>query len=282
MAVYDGQVIESRPDWLTITVADEVDRIVLERRAERILLDERAKGDDLRPLTWRGYDGGQTRHARYGQREDSDMLQLSGPLAAEHLGAMVALAHNVTRLDVCVTTKLPGVSDVLIREAYDDGRAHADRQGRNVGYQLLEHSRRGSTLYVGARSSRAFGRLYNKFTESELGYYRDCFRYEVEAKGQLAGHLARDLVAAPDRDARIRSVVYDHFCQRGIAPGFKRGNDDLPLSPYRRRPDDLSRLAWLQRQVAPTLKRLEKRHLLDAGVQALGLTSYMNPLDSGR
>lgn len=279
MTVYAGDVIESRPDYLTITAKGDVDRIILEHRAKGILLSEHARGDDLRPLTWRGYDGGQTRHCQYGQRQDSDLLRLSGALAADRLDEVLPLASNVTRLDLCVTCRLPGVTDELIRESYGQGREHQSDRGRAVDYQLLEHSRRGSTLYIGSRASRSYGRLYNKFSESQLDYFRGCFRYEVEAKGELAVALARALSVAPDRGASIQQYVHDHFSERGVEPAFHPTGHRLSVQPYRRRPDDSSRLAWLATQVAPTLERLRKRHLLDAGVQALGLADYMAPLD---
>lgn len=271
MQSYNATVIESRPDWLTMTARDEVKRLWLDKLASRIFYDQAAAGADCRPLQWQGYSGIQTKEARYGRRSDTDLLVLSGALAADQLDRALPLADNVSRLDLCVTARIDVPADLLIEESYEQTAAFRSRAGRSPQAQLIQNSWGGYTLNIGSRRSRAYGRVYNKHAQSELDYYAGCVRHELEAKGKLATSLAARVAASPDRDATCRTLVHQYLSGWGCPTLYESGEEEQRVAPFRRRTDDTSRLLWLERQVAPTLRRLQKKGLAPQAASALGL-----------
>lgn len=271
MQSYNGDVLESRVDWLTMTAAGTVERQDLEALATEIVQAQQTAGAEVKPWGHWGYSGFGTRHAHYGQRPDSDCLVLSSALADDYLSRAVPLASHISRLDSCVTARAPEADDSLIVGGYDAGRNAVFRGGHKPAFELLQHSQRGVTLYVGSRASRTFGRLYNKHRESELDYYAGCFRYEVEQKNDVANCRALDLAAGTDRGDKVKRDVYAFFANRGVEPIFAPGDGRLSASPYRPHTDDQRRLLWLAGQVRTSVKALIERGHGQEVLDALGL-----------
>lgn len=268
---YNGEVIESRVDWLTMTAAGTTERQDLEALAAEIVTTQQVAGAEVKPWGHWGYNGFGTTHAHYGQRPDSDCLVLSSALADDYLSRAVPLASHVSRLDSCVTVRAPDADDTLIIGGFDAGRTAIFRGGHKPSFELLQHSQRGTTLYVGSRASRTFGRLYNKHRESELAYYAGCFRYEVEQKNDVASNRARDLAADPDRRATLQRDVYSFFANRGVDPVFAPGDGRLSAIPFRPHTDDQRRLLWLAGQVRKSVAALCDRGREEDVRAALGL-----------
>lgn len=268
---YNGEVIESRVDWLTMTAAGTVERQDLEALAAEIVTGEQTAGSEVKPWAHWGYTGFGTNHAHYGQRPDSDCLVLSSALADDYLSRAIPLASHVSRLDLCVTARTGDADDTLIVGGFHAGRTAVFHGGHKPAFELLQHSQRGTTLYVGSRASRSFGRLYNKHRESERDYYAGCFRYEVEQKNDVAGDRAAYLAADPDRRGTIQRDVHSFFAKRGVQPCFPDGDGRLSVEPYRPHTDDQRRLLWLAGQVRVSVKALMDRGRTDDVLAALGL-----------
>lgn len=268
---YQSDVIESRVDWLTMTASGTQERLDLAARAEEIVRDEAAAGNDARPWAHWGYSGFGTRQAHWGERPDTDILMLSGAVADKYLAEVLPLASHVSRLDTCVTVRVPDAPDDLIRREYNAAIGHVFAGGHKPSYELLQHSRKGDTLYIGSRSSRTFGRLYNKHRESELAFYAGCYRYEVEYKNNVAEHSAHRLLAHPDRGATIQCDLHSFFEKRGVQPIWTPSSRRLPGAPFRPHSDDNRRLLWLSGQVRKSVEGLIERGLEDQVRFALGL-----------
>lgn len=264
-----------------MTASGTQERLDLAHVAEQIAREQTTAGDDGKPWSWQGYSGFATPHCKWGERPDSDILILSGALADEEMHRVLPFASNVSRLDTCVTVRVPDLPQEYLRGVYDSARNTTFPGGHKPSFEILQHSQRGDTLYVGARTSRNFGRLYNKHAESELEFYAGCYRYELEQKGDVAVARARRLAHDPDRQSGIQRHLHTFFSQRGVEPIFAAGEGRLPGPAFRRHPDDISRLLWLSGQVRKTLDTLDKHGLKEQALFALGLDSSHQTLDAG-
>jgi hypothetical protein len=252
-------VKESQVDWLTLTFKEGGKWAAARIAAEHLLARELADGEDEQPLRFQGYDGRQAGRCGYGVRDDGALIRLSGAVADEGLPDLLPLATNVSRIDLAVTLALPQNWPNPMKEGFRLGPTIKPTRGAAPDYQLIEHSRQGTTLYVGARTSPRFGRVYDKWRESQLDFYRGCTRYELEAKGKLAARLAAAVAGAADRRSTIRVYVRDYFQPRGVDVPIDEADADLHLSLYRPRTSDLSRLHWLGTQVKGVVDELRAR-----------------------
>lgn len=259
MSDEQGVVKEAQIDWLTLTFKEGGKWYIAKAAAERALERERADGCDEQLLRFQGYEGRQAGRCGYGTRDDGAIIRLSGGLADEGARDLIPLASNVSRIDLAVTARLPDNFPNPMTEGYRLGPTTPVERGTGPAYQLIQHSTKGATLYVGARTSQAFGRVYDKWRESQLAYYRGCVRFELEAKGRLGSRLAVAVAGDSDRGATIRAKVHDYFSERGVPVPFERGGGDLRVASYRPRTDDLSRILWLGTQVKGVVDELRAR-----------------------
>jgi len=250
---------ESQVDWLTLTFREGGKWQAARAAAEHALEREKADGCDEQPLRFQGYDGRQAGRIGFGVRDDGALVRLSGALADEGLADLLPLASNVSRIDLAVTMKLPKGYPNPMKEGFRLGPTIKPARGAPPDYQLIEHSRQGTTLYVGSRTSPRFGRVYDKWKESQLDWYAGCTRYELEAKSRLAVRLAAAVAGAADRRSTIRVLVRDYFQPRGVNVPDDETDDDVSISAYRPRTSDFSRLHWLGTQVKQVVDELRAR-----------------------
>lgn len=105
----------------------------------------------------------------------------------------LAMGANVTRIDIAIDTskwlRLKHMKTLLDQN-------EAETRARD--WNLIE-GRKGSTLYVGSRTSEKFLRIYDKGVEQEIDTL--WYRIELECKGDYARGVA----------LHIDSVGYDYF-----------------------------------------------------------------------
>lgn len=78
-------VIESQPDWATLTTSGTPRDSRLFHWGRAILRVEESRGGKRIPWALRGYAGEHCGHVSVGERPGSDIVQLSGQAATEHL-----------------------------------------------------------------------------------------------------------------------------------------------------------------------------------------------------
>jgi hypothetical protein len=252
-------VKEAQVDWLTLTFKEGGPWIRAKANALALQAAEARDGEDTTPVWFKGYTGEQCGRVGILQRDDGGLIRVSGALADEAFPHLQPLASNVSRIDLAVTLRLPPGYPNPMKEGYARGPTMVPPRGAAPDYQLIEHSRKGTTLYVGSRTSPRFGRVYDKWAESQLDFYRGCTRYELEAKSRLAARLAAVVASAPDRRSTIRAVVRDYFEPRGVTVDCDDDDPDVRVSAYRPRTSDLSRLHWLSTQVKGVADDLRAR-----------------------
>lgn len=243
-------------DWITATRSgDQLDQ-PLYALGEALLLLEDPSHDQTSPQTLLGYVGSAAPGIFVGKRSDGSMVRLSGSKAASWWRQVVNCCTNVSRLDLAVTVALKEPKPRLAMEHYKRCRQVTTATGRPPKYSLLVDTLGGQTIYVGARSSDLYARLYDKGVESGLAEQGELWRYEVEVKAKAAGSLALDLCSKGDPSPAICGYVFDHFADRGIQPEFARGVGEYRVGDSKVSADIASVLGWLHRSVRPTLHRL--------------------------
>lgn len=139
---------------------------------------------------------------------------------------------------------------------------------------------KGDTLNVNKRSSDTYARLYDKASESGEGVPRTRWRYEVEHKRSVARRVAAMLDGCESLEVSARSVVFDYFDARGVAPIFTKAGQSETQSPRSARAKT-SVLDWFRDSLSITVARAIQQHGSLAVVDALGLR-YLVDSDNER
>jgi hypothetical protein len=270
-------------DWLTITVKGYEKRHLVMQEVQRIASDLEGQGNVRRKWGMKGYLGYNIAGLRWGIRDDSDICMLSGETAALNWEPALALAENVTRVDLAATLTLAKPKMDVARSAYsliitDPDKCHCKKRR----FTFIENTAGGQTLYVGSRASDQFGRLYDKGCESEENLCAPpgiIWRYEVEFKSYRAKKLAIQLAETARREETdvsedIGTFVSQWFIGRNITPIWVGASDDMDWTCEieAQITDDDASLRWLSIQVRPTVERLLDRKRADEVFDALGIT----------
>jgi DNA relaxase NicK len=275
---YSTYVLEAQLDWLTATVHKQKPRDWLRVMALAWQSEERDAGNRDQPFRLMGYSGTRVGRVRWGERDDSGLLQLSGQLATDHFDAVWNYGALFTRLDLAVTVRTSVLDDGVAMRHFDEAKAFALEHPRAAAVSLVRNSDGGSTCYLGSRSSDFYLRIYNKQRECEAAgdpegaeYYERCWRYELELKGAPAASVAGQLRYSADRPGLVRSLLHYWVSHHGLEPIFGLEGPPERLVGFRRRSDRLTKLVWLSKQVRPTVQWLKESGGLEDLLEALGL-----------
>lgn len=264
-------IVESQVDWLTLTRPSSLEDDRLLNLGE-VIMHEQAKTDpSISQWSWKGYSGKRGEHFAFGRRYDSDILQLSSDVAAKWFDAAWQRAAKCTRIDLAVTVRYDGGREWVARDGYQQGLDWNAQHGRGPERTLIVNGRGGSTAYLGTRTSDLYARLYDKWRESGDERYRYCWRWEVEAKADIAGRIGHRLSASVDRPSDVANIVATHFVRRGVCAEWMEGRDTGRIETVRRPSGTLSRLGWLDKSVRPVIERLLPLVSEEEILEALGL-----------
>lgn len=247
-------------DYLTVTVGCSNEW----RESVRNLLHTVELGEKRRPWRFLQYSGYSVHHidghCSWGAAKRGGIIQASGRLAA----ALAARANKwlpqefrVTRLDFAVTFCLEGPNQ-LVRQLMGQ-----ERPGWRA---IIPHSGEGGgTLYIGDRTSDAFGRLYDKGAHLNVDLPKDqqvpiakLWRAEVEYKGKRARQVYDAWQAkktVDDRRAFVCDTTLTWFQERGVFLPVICTSPSI-VSVASRGIDDIRTLKWFYEQVRPALVRL--------------------------
>lgn len=272
----DVKVLEARVDWLTATVGPGYKGAILASRAADWQAKRCAEGYRLKEFRWSGYLGESVDGITWGQREDGSILRLSGEMAHRYHQTALTFASNVSRIDVQVTvqtsdgfTNYASLANALVQ---DDNRV----KNGMTRTSLIKSTPRGTTSYIGSRSSDRYMRVYDKTAESDGAYPNYSWRYEVEYKKDRAFRVAQEVLRQKGSPEGIRQIVEQAFANYRIAipvPALPPGWRDAGI---RQETNDERRLAWLQTSIRPMLSKLMEG--IDKGtiLEALGLDGLID------
>lgn len=275
-------ILESRLDWVTVTVRPGNRQLVLKGRAHLWMEDEVKRGSTRQAFKNPFYTGERAGGVTWGEREDDSMLVLSGVCAGRWGPIAVTWADNVSRLDVQVTTVDPDLSH--------DWAGYVDRlaalvpqvQSGELHTRLIRSRPDGVTCYIGSGRSDRMLRMYDKYAESGHVYPPGSWRWEVQYRHTRANSVANNLLQATSKPAACLGVV----CSAYLAYGITLPAICLPLNwsdaGITTPTDNDRRMDWLRRSVAPAIVKLHERYSTEDILDALGLVSVIDTLEGQR
>ena len=236
--------------------------------------EEQREGNSYKQTQRFGYEGASCGQVFVGTGVQGALLQVSGFSAHKAFKMVKPYETKITRIDLQVTVWYDDDPMEIIRTyarvAENDAKVADNRTKRTI--RKVEQNDGGYTLYVGARTSSYFGRLYDKARESKDVQYKNALRFEVEIKQERAQQAYDTLQSTKgDKNTRICAFVGEWYTARGIRVPFLYSPSKMELEPIRRdKSDTARRLDWLRSQVRHTV--LELRKTVDSTVilEALG------------
>lgn len=218
-----------------------------------------------------GFKGYQVDSVFAGVSGTHTMYQVSGGRAHEG-HKYLPVGAGVTRIDIALTVWFeqyhPRLAEALARSAAQ----FTPTNGRPPAVTLTKSYRdEGDTLAVGSRASEVYIRLYDKFAESKHSDdWAYAWRWEVELKGTTAQHVYTNYRSGIDNATGCAAIVASMCKSRGLpCIGLDYALASQVTSPTRAATDYEEKLAWLRKQVAPTLQRLKADGATDAFLAAL-------------
>lgn len=271
-------VLESQPDWLTFTVSGAQHIRSVCARVETMMRAERIAGNRQIPFRVGEYLGMRCGRVRQAQSASRVLVQLSGDVAALHLDWALLHAHHVTRLDLAVTVQTVDYEPEHATDAYKQAVAFRLDHPTSSVPSVIVNGAGGQTFYLGKRTSDLYFRLYDKEQECRasddadaLTRYARAWRYELELHDDAATRVAYVLPTSAGRALWIESYVHKYLCDHGVVPIWTAGQTPVHVGGFRRRSDRESRLDWLSRSVAPTIRWLIDSTPRDEVLKRLGL-----------
>lgn len=256
-------VLEAQPDWLTSTVVGARSKQSVTAKVETLMRAERIGGNRQLPFRVNEYLGTRCGRVRAGETADRLLVQLSGDLASLHFDWFLKHAHAVTRLDLAVTVQTLTYEPDIARESYQSAYAWRRDHPRSAVPSLVINGDGGSTCYLGKRTGDRYFRAYDKQAECEASNdteaaerYARAWRFELELHDDAATAVAFAIPPLPARARWISAYVWGYLSDHGVAPIWTPNTQPVHVGGFRRRSDRESRLDWLSRSVAPTVRWL--------------------------
>jgi hypothetical protein len=232
-------------------------------------------GNTIREGTFRGYDGHWCGGAFAGIRDEDAYVHIPGAWAGRLWGQLHREDAHYSRLDLQATVRFGTENNDYGRNAYAIAVNHNLQRPRAQQRKISGwyDSDGGYTLYIGARSSNHYCRLYNKAAASEDEVYDRCWRFEVELHNESATKAARYIYNGSKSQPRAAaSTVWQYFRDRGIEPPYTRESEENAVLAIAAPTTDLERkLRWLNTQVAPTVRLLLEHSPRAIVLASLGL-----------
>lgn len=267
----DHDVVQSIAcDYVTATAIDSNLPGSFHAVGTALFRHEADKGNKIKGWGMAGYKGWACGHVQLGKLDQRFIVRLSGDAAALSWRRIVELSDNVTRFDVQATVDVGPKVTQRIERHRRQARRFSKLWDEKPVVRRIDDNRGGYTLYLGARESNVFGRIYDKYAEKKLDHYRDCVRYEV----QFNYALARLVAAGCSRVNDVMPVFASHVSQFLEARGVEPPSLDKVPATYccpRNRSDADRKLLWLREAVRPSVMSLIALGRGEEALRALGL-----------
>lgn len=266
-------------DWITATTKRGYSEEGFDALSGFLLDGPHQRDNFAKPFSMQGYEGIRCGQVFVGTREDGCMVQVTGESASHHWRRVVQFADNVPRLDLQATIRTSDDPYLVVRRADQHMRRAKKRRGRGPRLRFERSENGGATAYVGERTSRRYGRIYNKFAESGEERYRGCVRWELILRNDLGRWASRGIYCSSDSQGFMGGLIRSYFGEVGARPPRELevqcpqtpsfpAHDSSTVSDARRM------LLWLSTQVQPTVLRLTQRGYVTEVYEALGLSTH--------
>lgn len=238
---------------------------------------EERRHNSLKPWRLREYSGWSLGRWSFGIRGYEVMMEWRSELAPLGLELTKDMDVHCTRIDIKHDFSLEKDDPRFSKLAYD--RVQAARQAKTRGYPRkppIEHiGDGGCSMDAYSREGSLFVRCYDKSSEQgwEVGDgIPRIWRAELEIKQERAEYAYNKIVQGEDKQAVSAAIARSLLLGCGLSILFPWGGTtaSLPVSA-RKETDDERSLAWLERSVQGTVRKLIDKGRIDATMRALGI-----------
>lgn len=264
-------VVDWGVDWLTVTGTTKSSRVSLESFGLRLMKEEHRCGNELRPWTFKGYEGFRSGSVEIGTRPDSTIVRISGGLAREHYVEAYHASTNCSRVDFQATVNNGIEPQAWIHRQFKRAYRWSKDFKKKPEVRMLWSNQGTGTLYLNKRISDQFGRLYDKGEESLVPMLDGAWRAEVEYKGDQSFHQLKSLVSSDDHQLYLYQSLHRFFRLRTCELQLTRASTQTIVSP-RRKTDQTRRLEWIEKCVRPTVQVLIESGKSVEVLKALGIS----------
>lgn len=270
-------VVSAGIDWLTCTAKNGGPSLALERVSDFHLDSLSESAEKPVRQSWLGFDGYKCEGLFFGRREHDVMLCLSGSLSHDLGRDAIAVASNVSRLDLQVTLFTMGEEVQLARDTWAHLKQVPKGNGRPRSFSMVIGHPVGQTLYLNSRASDNFGRLYDKGVESKISPAGMLWRYEVEFKREVARRESAGVALAEQLDTYCGDRVRSWYSERQVEPPFPTMGS-LSYKCGRLQDSSHDVLTWFRNSLTRTVEKAIEKHGLNAVLESLGLQKHVTPI----
>lgn len=237
-------------DYLTVTTKNEKTSSKLVH--ELFALKKPEFWHEQKNHAWRfmGYSGRAYDGIRYGLRKNEAIAMLSGPTCQALWDKIAPSRDACTRIDLAVTIELAETDKSLASVAYQQAL-----DGISQTNSIVTNSQGGTTVYLGSRTSKFFGRIYDKGAEQGMPP-GNVWRYELECKKPNSEHIVARLLETEDTASFVGEYVARWFEARGVAIPWFRSDVECAIELQTIVSSNDRTLEWLRTQVRPAIGRL--------------------------
>lgn len=213
--------------------------------------------EDAKPVTLYGARARKGNHGSVGVWDDGRVLVVATGSDADGVARAIRTVdvegRSIARLDLQATLPYAG-ADELIQKLEPSGRYQA------VRYHAV--NRRGHTLYVGAPSSAARLRVYNKTAEAGIVAPdgSELVRYELQCRDKYADAAYRALLAGAEDEYFmhwLRKMLRDTDVLNRVSAMLRTGEYDYSVQTATVDDEWIKRRKlWFETTVAPALRKL--------------------------
>lgn len=266
-------------DWITGTAKRGYSVESWDALCGSLLTGEHQDGNFARVWSMLGYEGFKCGPVFCGERDDGALVQVSGETAAALWPAVAAFCTSFPRVDLQGTLRIESDPYKYVRRVDQQMRRAKKREGRGptIAFQRSENG--GATAYVGRKTSKRYGRCYNKHAQSKDDFFQNCVRWEAVFREDVGFQVVQYLRRSPDRDAAVGACLSAYFSEVGANPPALL-RSALHLKPtavihsHTRMTDASRKLTWLAEQVSPTVRLLCDYGYAREVARALGLMDH--------
>lgn len=278
MAIPVCEVVDCSGDVLTGLNCDYVTARATDTRmpgdlhslASQLFRHESEIGNDIRPWGMAGYKGFKCGEVEIGVLDGDVLVRMHSTAAALNWKRIVALSERVTRIDLQATVRVPSDSTGRLETHRRQALSYSACLNDRLIVRRVDDNRGGYTLYLGARESNVFGRIYDKGAQDDSPQWERCIRFEVQFNSRLANGVSRYLESLSSPKLGFAGYIRRFFEGRGVQPPALHTAALTYCSP-RKRTDADRKLLWLAESVRPSVLALIALGRGEEVLRALGL-----------
>lgn len=270
-------LLEVGCDYITVTAASCVARKHLIEFGKYLVRDAVRGGAKQTVCRTLGYKGEAATGVSWGQRLDGALLRATSHTAAEHWNQIFDVGERCTRFDVQITLRTKHTPHEVMSAVWKKNPGWTTGKGRRSKVKKVVGPNGIESLFVGARQSETFFRMYDKGIESGDDWYRLAVRAELELKGDYSQQYAEQLTRNENAQRAMLATVCE-FCERRLRVSMEAfhlrwsASDKIICHSLRRTASSyIKELRWLGRSVRPCIERLVRAGLRRECLSALGL-----------